>query len=102
MKKLTILTITLYFVRYSRPKDEGKYVHIPYPYDGGYGPYSGDWERYKHQFDGNLEGSASDVKPVTAKPTTTTTPYPTIKYVNNGNQIIRQEGNVKENGFNYL
>ena len=22
-------------------RELGKYVHIPYPYDGGYGPYAG-------------------------------------------------------------
>lgn len=22
-------------------REKGKYIHIPYPYDGGYGPYDG-------------------------------------------------------------
>ena len=29
------------YVHVSDHRELGKYVHIPFPYDGGYGPYSG-------------------------------------------------------------
>lgn len=29
------------YVHVPDKRERGKYVHIPYPYDGGYGPYSG-------------------------------------------------------------
>lgn len=29
-------------------RDLGRYIHIPYPYDGGYGPYSHMPNPYSH------------------------------------------------------
>ncbi|XP_046811088.1 uncharacterized protein LOC111688680 isoform X4 [Lucilia cuprina] len=58
-------------------RELGKYVHIPNPYDGGYGPYSGSNLPYVH----DAKPYVHDVKPydhslytttTTKKPTTTT------------------------------
>lgn len=35
-------------------RELGRYIHIPYPYDGGYGPYSHMPNPYLHQLDDRL------------------------------------------------
>ncbi|XP_037943940.1 larval cuticle protein LCP-30-like isoform X2 [Teleopsis dalmanni] len=57
-------------------RELGFYVHVPYPYDGGYGPYSGSNIPYVHDdrpYDHNLYTTTTTKKPTTTTKRTTTT-----------------------------
>lgn len=40
-----------YYMHVPDMRELGRYIHIPYPYDGGYGPYFGMPNPYIHQDD---------------------------------------------------
>lgn len=40
-----------YYMHVDDMRELGRYIHIPYPYDGGYGPYFGMPNPYIHQND---------------------------------------------------
>ncbi|XP_063357647.1 uncharacterized protein LOC134647293 isoform X2 [Cydia amplana] len=87
--------------RYNRPRDEGKYVHIPYPYihidnpyDGGYGPYAHQYEPY--------EGAESvDQYRLVLQPGDDNPFYKEGYYRNNGIKIISQNHNYHEDKYDF-
>ncbi|XP_047985058.1 uncharacterized protein LOC125225398 [Leguminivora glycinivorella] len=87
--------------RYNRPRDEGKYVHIPNPYihidnpyDGGYGPYAHLYEPY--------EGAESvDQYRLVLQPGDDNPYYKEGYYRNNGIKIISQKHNYHEDKYDF-
>lgn len=86
-------------------RELGKYVHIPNPYDGGYGPYSGLNNPYRHDESGNYD-KYTTTSTTTRRPTTTTTT--TVKprlfnyYEEGGWRILRQEEEKAKHKYDFL
>ncbi|KAG7310964.1 hypothetical protein JYU34_003813 [Plutella xylostella] len=88
--------------KYRRPRDEGRYIHIPNPYihidnpyDGGYGPYSHLYDPY------NGAESRDQYRLVMVPPNDDNPYYKEGYYRNNGIKIIKQRHNYEEDKYDF-
>lgn len=98
---LRFFNVLSFLDRYNRPRDEGKYVHIPNPYihidnpyDGGYGPYT-------HQDDPYKWAETRDEYRLVVVPGDDNPYYKPGYYKNNGIKIISQEHNYDEDKYDF-
>lgn len=87
--------------RYQRPKDEGKYVHIPNPYIHIHNPYDGGYGPYAHMDNPYKWVEPKDVYGLFLRGKKDVPYYKDGYYKNNGIKIIHQEHNYEKDKYDF-